>query len=108
MARLVFRSLIVFLILTGYSVSAHTRSQNQPGSAAGSLSGYTLLLVDANSNAELADARDFIIAQGGRVSVVVPPRAILGWIPPALDSSLLGHHGIRSISRSPVGSVPRC
>ena len=107
MARLVFRSLIALLILTGHSVLARTHSQNQPGSTAGSLNGYTLLLVDANSNAELAEARDFIISQGGTVAVVVPPHAIMGWIKPELDSHLLGHHGIRSIQRSAVASAPQ-
>jgi len=108
MARLVFRSLIALLLLTGSNtVLAGTDSQSQPASPADNLSGYALLLVDASSNAELAQARDFIISQGGRVAVVVPPRAIMGWINPAADSSLLGHHGIRSIHRSPVGSAPQ-
>lgn len=107
MARMVVRSLAILLILTGSNVLARTNSLNQPGSTAGSLNGYTLLLVDAHSNAELAEARDFIISRGGRVAVVVPPRAILGWIKPELDSRLLGKHGIRSIYRSPVGSAPQ-
>jgi putative Ig domain-containing protein len=107
MARFVFRLLIVLLILTGNSVLARTHSQNKPASSTDSRSGYALLLVDAGSNAELAEARDFIASQGGRVAIVVPPHAILGWIDPELDSSLLGRHGIRSIHRSPVGSAPQ-
>lgn len=108
MARLVFRSLVALLIVTGNSVLARTHSQNQPGSsAADSRRGYALVLVDANSNAELAEARDFIVSQGGRVAIVVPPHSIMGWINPEADSNLLGHHGIRSIHRSPVGSAPQ-
>lgn len=108
MARLVFRSLVALLIVTGNSVLARTHSQNQPGSsAADNRRGYVLVLVDANSNAELAEARDFIVSQGGRVAIVVPPHAIMGWINPEADSNLLGHHGIRSIHRSPVGSAPQ-
>lgn len=106
MARFVFRSLIALLVLTGNNVLARTHSSNQSGSAAGNLNGYTLLLVDANSNAQLAEARDFVISQGGRVAITVPPHAIMGWIKPELDSSLLGHHGIRSIHRSPLESAP--
>jgi hypothetical protein len=108
MSRLVFRSLIALLILTGNSVLARSHSQNKPASsAANSQRGYTLVLVDTNSNAELAATRDFIVSQGGRVAIVVPPHAILGWISPEVDSNLLGHHGIRSIHRSPLGSAPQ-
>jgi hypothetical protein len=61
---------------------------------------YTLVLVDTNSKAELAEARDFIVAQGGTVAVVVPPHAILGWLSPEVGSRILGKHGIKSIHRS--------
>lgn len=64
--------------------------------------GYTLVLVDASSPAQLAEARDFITAQGGTVAITLPPHAIFGWIPPDVDPQLLGKHGIRSIHRSTV------
>jgi hypothetical protein len=106
MLRLVFRSFVALLALIVYSSSAGAHSQNQPGSSVDSGGGYTLVLVDASSKAELAQARDFIMSQGGRVAIVLPPHAIMGWIAPEADARLLGRHGIRSIHRSPVGSPP--
>jgi hypothetical protein len=38
---------------------------------------------------------------------VLPPHAILGWIPPEVDSKILGRFGIRSIHRSQLGSPPQ-
>ncbi|MFY9611198.1 MAG: putative Ig domain-containing protein [Blastocatellia bacterium] len=64
--------------------------------------GYALVLVDSSSKADLAEARDFIVAQGGAVAVVVPPHAILGWISPEVGARILGKRGIRSIHRSAV------
>lgn len=107
MARLVFRSLIALLILTGNSAFARTHSQKNTGSVPDSRSGYALILINASSKAELAEARDFIISQGGRVAIVVPPHAIMGWINPEADSKLLGRHGIHSIHRSALGSAPQ-
>lgn len=106
MVRLVFRSFVALLALTVYSSSAGAHSQNQPGSSGDPGAGYTLVLVDTSSKAELAQARDFIVSQGGTVAIVLPPHAIMGWIAPDADSRILGRHGIRSIHRSPVGSPP--
>jgi hypothetical protein len=104
MVRFVFRSLAALLVLTASTASATTHSQTQPGLSADGRAGYTLILVEAGSKAELADARDFITSQGGRVAIVLPPHAIMGWISPEVDSRILGHHGIRSIHRTTVTS----
>jgi putative Ig domain-containing protein len=106
MVRLVFRSFLALLALTVYSSSAGAHSQNQFGSSGDPGGGYTLVLVDTSSNAELAQARDFIVSQGGRVAIVLPPHAIMGWIAPDTDSRILGRYGIRSVHRSPVASPP--
>jgi hypothetical protein len=71
------------------------------------MNGYTLILVDADSNSELAEASDFITSQGGTVAVVFPPRAILGWITPETGARIIGKHGIQSLHRSALDSVPR-
>ena len=106
MVRSVFRLLVALVVLTAYSASARTHTQNQSAtSGAGGRNGYTLVLIDADSKAALAEARDFILSQGGRVAVVVPPHAIMGWISPETDSKILGHNGIRSIYRPPLGSA---
>ncbi|HSB11906.1 MAG TPA: putative Ig domain-containing protein [Blastocatellia bacterium] len=106
MVRLITRPLAAFVVLAACSYTASANTHSQSRFSTDSRGGYTLVLVDAQSQAELADARDFIVAQGGSVAIVVPPHAIMGWIPPESDSAILGHHGIRSIYRSPVGSPP--
>ena len=106
MVRLVFRSVVTLLALIVYSSSAGAHSQNQSGSSDNPGAGYTLMLVDASTKAELAQARDYIVSQGGRVAIVLPPHAIMGWIAADADSRLMGRHGIRSIHRLPVASPP--
>ena len=105
MVRLVFRSLVALLALTvsGSWAGAYPNTQSGAGDPA---AGYTLVLVDASSRAELEQARDLIVSQGGRVAIVLPPHAIMGWISADSDSRILGRHGIRSIHRSPIGSAP--
>src|SRR6185503_17544666 len=96
----------LFLILTPLT-SAHPRTGRQDSrSPVEWMNGYTLVLVDADSNAELAEARDFITSQGGTVAIVLPPHSIYGWIPPEVGARIIGRHGIRSIHRSAVESVP--
>src|SRR5262252_8388376 len=104
MVHWVFRTSVALfaLAICTYASSAH--SQNQAGLPADAP--YTLVLVDADSKADLARARDFIMSQGGRVAIVLPPHAIMGWIPVETDPKILGRYGIRSIHRSPLASPP--
>ena len=106
MVRLAFRLLLALLVLTAYSASAGIHAQNQSGLSTQSRSGYTLVLVDTDSKAELAEARDFIASQGGSVAMVLPPHAIMGWIDREVDARLMGHHRIRSIHRSTLAAAP--
>ena len=105
MVRLLFRTFVALLALIVYSSSAGAHSQNQSGSAEPG-GGYALVLIDAGSKADLAQASDFIVSQGGRVAVVLPPHAIMGWIAPETESRILGRYGIRSIHRSALTSTP--
>ena len=66
--------------------------------------GYTLFLLEPGADATAAMGR--VQAEGGNVAVVVPPRVLLGWLPPASDAALLGRDGIRSIHRAPLRSIP--
>lgn len=106
MVRFVLRSVAVFLVLTVCNSSASSHPTSRSRLSTDSRGGYTLVLVDAGSQTELVEARDFIVAQGGSVAIVMPPHSIMGWIPPELDSAILGRHGIHSIYRSPVSSPP--
>ncbi|HEV8487302.1 MAG TPA: putative Ig domain-containing protein [Blastocatellia bacterium] len=106
MFRVGFLLFGLFLILTPLT-SAYPRTGRQDSrSPVDWMTGYTLVLVDADSNAELAEASDFIISQGGTVAIVLPPHSILGWITPEVGARIIGRHGIRSIHRTPVDSVP--
>ncbi len=106
MVRVGFLLFGLFLILTPLT-SAHPRTGRQDSrSPVDWMTGYTLVLVDADSNAELAEARDFITSQGGTVAIVLPPHSIFGWITPEVGARIIGRHGIRSIHRSAVDSVP--
>ncbi|MGA9768516.1 MAG: putative Ig domain-containing protein [Blastocatellia bacterium] len=96
---MVFRCTLLLLIaIIAIPVYAHPAIEAR--SPVEWMKGYTLVLVDARSKSELADARDFIVAQGGTVAIVLPPHAILGWITPEVSSKIVGRHGIRSIHRS--------
>ncbi|MFQ5600872.1 MAG: FlgD immunoglobulin-like domain containing protein, partial [Candidatus Krumholzibacteriia bacterium] len=66
--------------------------------------GYTLVVLDAG--ADLHAAARLVQSQGGAVALVVPPRLLTGWVPPASDAALLGRAGIRAIHRTPPRSFP--
>lgn len=102
MHRVVFLSCILLLLIATTGAPAYAHSEIEARSPVEWMKGYTLVLVDASSKSELADARDFIVAQGGTVAIVLPPHAILGWITPEVSSKIVGRHGIRSVHRSVV------
>lgn len=101
-------SIALFLLVSPIAIaSKHSHSHpytlaSASASASRWMEGYTLILVDAASNEELADARDFITAQGGRVAIVLPPHAIYGWISPEVKSRIVGRHKIRGVYRSAI------
>jgi hypothetical protein len=78
MFRLVLRFVVAFLVLIVYCSPAGAHSQIQTGSSDNPGAGYTLVLVDSSSKAELAQTRDFITSQGGQVAIVLPPHA--AWV----------------------------
>ncbi|HJQ68817.1 MAG TPA: putative Ig domain-containing protein, partial [Blastocatellia bacterium] len=108
MVRLSFTAcaaLLLFIASNGFAQTHSHSAVRADRSPTAWMSGYTLVLVDADSKEELAQARDFIVEQGGTVAVVVPPRAILGWITPEVGSKIIGRHRIRSIHRSAVDAA---
>ena len=66
------------------------------------IEGFTLIIMDHNDVAAANQARDYVIRQGGRIAILIPPHAMLGWVPPEVANKLVGEHGIESVSRSPV------
>src|SRR3982751_2866813 len=97
------RALLLLLVAT--SASAHPSSDKTPRSPAEWTNGYTLVLFDASTKGELSDARDFIVAQGGTVAILLPPHVILGWITPEVGAKIVGRHGIRSVHRSALDAA---
>ena len=106
MVRLVLRTVTALVVLAAcnFTISAHP--QDRSAAPADRRGAYTLVLVDADSQAKLAEASDFIVSQGGSVAISFPPHAIMGWIRPDVDAAILGRHGIRSIHRTPLTSLP--
>lgn len=98
----IVRACTLLLLLTA-SVFSKTLSGSQSVNASRDwTNGYTLVLLDGHTDDDFAQARDFILAQGGRIAILLPPHAMLGWIDSALDSKLVGSHGVRSIHRAPL------
>jgi hypothetical protein len=93
---------IGFFIAEGFVASAGAQHEHASARAADWLEGYTLIVMSNTDIAAANRARDFVISQGGRIAILVPPRVMLGWISPALAQGLIGHHGIESVSHAPV------
>src|SRR5262245_25325033 len=100
MVRLLLRSIAVLAMLSACAFGA-TRATSQTDR----LGTYSLILVDADSSADLTEAKDFIASQGGTIAIILPPRAIIGWIPERISQKLVGSHRIRSIHQSPLDSA---
>ena len=105
MLRVVLLCCALLLLITVVSApaSAQTAASRAPVEA---MKDYTLVLVEAETASELIEARDFITAAGGTVAVVLPPKAIFGWITPAVEARILGQHRIRAIHRSVINAPP--
>ncbi|HKP85144.1 MAG TPA: putative Ig domain-containing protein, partial [Blastocatellia bacterium] len=95
-------SCALLLLLPTLCASVYAHPDSPERSPVEWTKGYTLVLVDARSKGELAEARDFIISQGGQVAIMLPPHAILGWVSPEVSSKIVGRHGIRSTHRTVV------
>ncbi|MFL6214654.1 MAG: putative Ig domain-containing protein [Blastocatellia bacterium] len=105
MSRVVLLCCVLLVLLTATGAPALAQS-NPPRPPAEWIKGYTIVLVAAETKSELAEARDFIAQSGGTVAVVMPPRAIFGWITPAVEAQIVGKHGIRAVYRSVVNTPP--
>ncbi|MEW6130392.1 MAG: putative Ig domain-containing protein [Acidobacteriota bacterium] len=96
--RCILSSLLLLITFALYaSAKPHTAQR-----LASSSRGYSMVLVDANTPAELADARDFIASQGGTIAIILPPHTIYGWITPAVKARILGKHKIRAVHDSAI------
>jgi hypothetical protein len=105
MSRVVLLSCVLLLLLTAAGTPAFAQADARRVPVEWR-QGYTLVLVDAQTKSELAEARDFIAASGGTVAVLLPPHAIFGWITPAVEAKIVGKHGIRAVHHSVINTPP--
>lgn len=82
-----------------------------PGDPAGPpnlawINDYTMFVTSATTNDEMYAAKAAVDAAGGRVSVIIPYRVMLGWIAPEKAASLVGKGGITAVYQKPTGSLP--
>jgi hypothetical protein len=103
--KLKIASIVLGILLTiGASVvpaMGHDRDQLL-AAATGWQEGYTLVLTGNTDIASANQARDYVISQGGRIAILSPPHAMLGWISPELAQQIIGKHGIEQVFFSPV------
>ena len=71
-------------------------------SVIGNLKGYALIITECKDYSEVAATREFIIEQGGSVSVIGSKNTMLGWINPSIAGKLIGHYGITAIQYKPI------
>ncbi|HEY9230964.1 MAG TPA: fibronectin type III domain-containing protein, partial [Blastocatellia bacterium] len=102
MLRVVLLCCVLLLLITATGVPASA----QTGAPVEGMKDYTLILVDAETAGELSEARDFIAASGGTVAIVLPPKAIFGWVTPAVEARIVGQHRIRAVHRSLINTPP--
>src|SRR5205085_8014757 len=102
MLRVVLLCCVLLLLITAAGVPASA----QTGAPVEGMKDYTLILVDAETAGELSEARDFIAASGGAVAIVLPPKAIFGWVTPAVEARIVGQHRIRAVHRSLINTPP--
>ena len=95
---------LLFLCFIASASLVFARGSDPRRSPAEWTKGYTLVLVDAQSKNDLIEAREFIAAAGGTIAVVLPPRAIFGWITPEVEARIVGKHHVVSVHRSMVNA----
>jgi hypothetical protein len=69
------------------------------------IQGYSLILLSCNDTECANKARDYVIDMGGTIAILVPPHAMVGWIPPEIAGELIGNYGIESIYFHPVDLI---
>jgi hypothetical protein len=103
MNKLTNRSLtcafVVFILIGGLAQEALAQ---EPLNTVAWQQGYTLIVTSNTDVASANQARDYVISQGGKIAILLPPHIMLGWVSPELAAQLIGKHGIESVSYNPV------
>ncbi len=93
--RLLYRNCLIAAPLFFLSLISPAAAQNPPAVNA-------LVIVQANSIADMDKAVSFIRKQGGRVPVTIPPNALFAVLPSVDLNAWVGQAGIRSVSLTQV------
>lgn len=93
--RLVLCGLVAAAIVSAAPAAAQFSG---PAAPAVWSTGYCFVLLRPGT--DLHAARRLVQQEGGAVALVLPPRALTGWIPPGRDAALVGRAGIERIVRS--------
>jgi hypothetical protein len=93
---------LVFLLLAPEPAAASSSLGDGPHAW---MDGYCLVLLSSGDTESFVSARNGIQATGARVAVAVPPRVILGWIPPEISSRVLAVPGVEGLYREPVSET---
>jgi hypothetical protein len=100
--QLCFLATLAFLCLIPQPLFADALSG---GGAYGWMEGYSMVLLSTDDVGTFVSTRDGIEASGARVAVAIPPRVILGWIPPELSAQVLALPGVEGLYREPVSEA---
>lgn len=90
------------LILGSYHPGASLEKARAVSGRAAQARDLSLILMNHADVRSANEARDFVTAAGGRVAILVPPHAMLAWIPVELANRLIGRYGIESIVSDPI------
>jgi hypothetical protein len=98
---------IVFEVVALFCVAFHWGAVNLVAQEPAALTndwrdGYSLIILNGTDVQASHRAQEFVVSQGGRVAIVVPPHVMLGWIPAEIEPQLIGKMGIVSIHRKVV------
>jgi len=96
------RILISFIIITISGSLAYSRCTQDNNFASLWKDDFAIIILQGNDITLVNTARDYIISQGGKVAILVPPHIMLGWIPREIIQRLIGELGIEQISYSPL------
>jgi len=98
--------LFIFILSIGlYSFSSAASSKTGEETLADDLfEGYSLIMMNNTTIDAANQARDYVISQGGRIAILIPPHIMLGWVSKELAAKLTGKYGIEYITNEPIST----
>ena len=88
--------ILAMILVSGLTADADTMEDY------GWVDGYSMVVTDCRDIASLNEVRDLLVRKGATVSLLIPPRILLGWVPEDLSDRIVGSHGIEGVHYAPV------